>query len=156
MMRGEGPAEVFAVIDVVAPDGSRTTVRPAYRVVQGQIPQGEVTPIPGGATLELFGIDPANQSIQLQLGGVDLGQINPGELKGRIFVEISQEPGIRLVWTGIIIALLGGGLAALRRWREAQATAASLPLPPVFELPRARPTLQPGVAQMNVAESEAR
>ena len=111
MMRGEAPAEVFAVVDVVAPDGTTTTVRPVYRVGPDGAMVGEPIEIPGGATLAMQGLDPASRAVQLQFGGIDLSQVDPNDLKARVFVEISVEPGIRLVWAGIIIGLFGGLLA---------------------------------------------
>ena len=154
MMRGEAPAEVFAVVDVTAPDGTTTTVRPVYRVGPDGAMVGEPTSIPGGATLAMQGLDPASRAVQLQLGGVDLSQVDPNDLKARVFVEISVEPGIRLVWAGIIIGLFGGLLALVRRWREAR-PADVLPGVPVKRRPQyPEPVLQPGVAQASVLEGE--
>lgn len=156
MMRGEAPAEVFAVVDVVAPDGTTSTVRPVYRVGPDGAIVGEPTPIPGGATLAMQGLDPASRAVQLQFGGIDLSQVNPNDLKARVFVEISVEPGIRLVWAGIIIGLFGGLLALLRRWREAR-PADVLPSLPVKRQPqRVEPAPQPGVVQASVREGEVR
>lgn len=147
MMRGEGPAEVFAVVEVIAPDGTTTTIRPAYRVASSAGAQGEAVAIPGGATLEMIGLDPASQAVQLQFGGIDLSAIDPNDLKARVFVEISQEPGIRLVWGGIIIGMLGGLLAFVRRWRESR-SADGLPEPTKSPTPLPeRPLRAPGIAQ---------
>jgi cytochrome c-type biogenesis protein CcmF len=156
MMRGEAPAEVFAVVDVTAPDGTTTTVRPMFRVLADGTPAGEPMPIPGGATLTMQGLDPASRAVKLQLGGVDLSQVNPNDLKARVFVEISVEPGIRLVWAGIIIGVFGGMLALVRRWREARPADV---LPGITTTPQPRrpePALQPGLAQPSILEGEVR
>jgi cytochrome c-type biogenesis protein CcmF len=156
MMRGEAPAEVFAVVEVVAPDGTTTTIRPAYRVGINARPQGEAVAIPGGATLEMIGLDPASQAVQLQFGGIDLSSIDPNDLKARVFVEISQEPGIRLVWGGIIIGMLGGLLAFVRRWREARPADTLLEPTHTPEPQQERPLRSPGIAQPVRMESEGR
>jgi cytochrome c-type biogenesis protein CcmF len=126
MMRGDGPMIAHAVIDVVAPDGSASTVKPALRVEGDQPPEREPVSLPGGATATLLQLDPATQTALVQIGGVDLSAVRSDDLKARAFVEVSYEPGIRLVWLGIVIGVLGGLLAMLRRWREARpATSAS-------------------------------
>ncbi len=156
MMRGEAPAEVFAIVEVTAPDGTTTTVRPVFRVGVDGTPAGEPTAIPGGATLTMQGLDPASRAVQLQFGGIDLSQVDPNELKSRVFVEISVEPGIRLVWAGIIIGLFGGLLALLRRWREAR-PADVLPGVPALQRPRQpEPALQSGGVQASALEGEVR
>jgi cytochrome c-type biogenesis protein CcmF len=156
MMRGEVPAEIFAVVEVTAPDGTMGTVRPVYRVGLDGATSAEPTPLPGGATLTMQGVDPASRAVRLQLGGVDLSRVNPNDLKARVFVEVSVEPGIRLVWAGIIIGLFGGLLALLRRWREAR-PADVLPGIRVTPQPqRPEPALQPGVAQAVRLEGEVR
>jgi cytochrome c-type biogenesis protein CcmF len=156
MMRGDAPAEVFAVVEVTGPDGTTATVRPVYRVVAGQAPTSEPVVLPGGATLEMKGLDPASRAVQLQLGGVNLSKVDPNDLKSRIFVEISLEPGIRLVWAGIIIGLLGGLLALLRRWREARPAdvAPETTRNPSPQRPGLLP--QPGAVQASVLEGEVR
>jgi len=134
MMRGEGPIVAEALIDVQAPDGSTTTVKPAMRVESGKPSASEPIALPGGATATLAQIDVANQTAVVRIGGVDLSRIDPEALKARAFIEVSYEPGIRLVWSGIIVAVAGGILALLRRWREARQHA------PVVFAPR-RPAL---------------
>ena len=93
--------------------------------------------------------------VALQFGNVDLDSIDPAELKGRLFVEISREPGIKFAWGGIIIGVFGGLLALLRRWREAQpaadAPSTAVPLP---KRPTPTPAQQPGLAGAQI-ESEA-
>ncbi|HMO57218.1 MAG TPA: cytochrome c biogenesis protein CcsA [Roseiflexaceae bacterium] len=153
MMRGEAPAEVFAVVDLTAPDGTQTSVRPMFRVGMDGTPAGDPISIPGGATLTMKGLDPASRAVQLQFGGIDLSQIDPNDLKARVFVEISVEPGIRLVWAGIIITVIGGLLALLRRWREARPADEILDIS--VAAPRhPAPALQPRGAQASVLEGE--
>ena len=97
---------------------------------------------------------PESQMVALQFGNVDLTTIDPAELKGRLFVEISREPGIKFVWGGISIAVIGGLLALVRRWREAQiaagAPSTALPEP---KRPMPTPALQPGLTSAQI-ESE--
>jgi cytochrome c-type biogenesis protein CcmF len=144
MMRGEGPVTVEAVMHVVAPDGTTTTVKPTLQVETDKSPVSEPIALPGGATAALVQVDAGNQLAVVQIGGVDLSTVNPDDLKGRAFVEVSHEPGIKLVWAGIIIAVLGGVLALMRRWREARPTAdvpsGQVPAPAPH---RNRPVLQP-------------
>ncbi len=150
MMAGNGPITVEAVLDVVAPDGTATTVRPTLQVEANKPPVSEPIALPNGATATLLQVDPANQMAVVQIGGIDLSLINPDDLKGRAFIEVSYEPGIKLVWAGFILGILGGLLAVARRWREARPTAdvpVELPAP---EARRPRPALQPeaGVASI--------
>ncbi len=148
MMRGEGPMIAQAIIHVTAPDGTTTTVKPALKVEGDKEPVSEPIPLPGGATATLMQVDPANQIALVKIGGVDLSTVRPDDLKARAFIEVSYEPGIKLVWTGIIIAVLGGLLALIRRWREARPTwgvaAAPQPMPrPNAPVPHIEPALAP-------------
>jgi hypothetical protein len=141
---------------VTAPSGATTTVTPTLRVEANQAPQGDPVALPGGATLALVSVDPANQFASVQLGGIDLSQVNPDDLKARAFVDVSVEPAIKFTWGGIIVGVLGGLLALLRRWREAR-PAPDLPSEPIPVSPRReQPVLHPGVASMRTAESEVR
>lgn len=155
MMRGEAPPLVTAIIDVTAPDGTATTIEPSLLVEIGQSSTGAPVALPGGATVAIRGVDPANQMVHVQLGGIDLSRIDPDDLRSRVFVEVSREPGIKLVWGGFIIGVLGGLLALVRRWRERR-LAAHLRTPPrpVPTPQRGRSALQPGTVQMITPESE--
>ena len=156
MLRGEGPAVVNAVVAVTAPDGTTTTVKPNMEVQADQAPIYAPVPLAGGATLALAGLEPENQAVEVQLGGVDLSKVDPEALKARAFVEVSREPGIKFVWTGTIISILGGMLALLRRWREARPTTAPANVRGAAPIPaRARPVAEPALARMAQVESEA-
>lgn len=152
MMRGDGPMVVEAVLDVTAPDGTRTTVRPTFHVEQdtATAPVSAPVPLPGGATAALIHVDAGSSLAVVRVGGVDLSKVHPDDLKSRAFVEVSHEPGIRLVWAGAIIAVLGGLLALTRRWREAAGATRGGRVSGISSGPgerpllaRARPLLQP-------------
>ncbi len=156
MLRGEGPMVVEAVIDVIAPDGAATTVRSAFRVQAGGTPVSEPVALPGGASAALTRVDAASGVAVVQMDGVDLSAMDPDDFKARAFVEVSVEPGIKLVWAGIILSVLGGLLALIRRWREAHPAANSpseARCPPVPASPR--PALQPSSTPIVTLESEA-
>jgi cytochrome c-type biogenesis protein CcmF len=157
MMRGEAPPTVNAVMAVTTPSGATTTITPTLRVAANQALQGDPVPVPGGATLTLTNVDPTNQFVTVQLGGIDLSKVDPNDLKSRVFIDISIEPAIKFAWGGIIIGVLGGLLALLRRWREAR-PAADAPLSPVPIPTEAyeRPALQPAMTPITRTESEAR
>lgn len=42
-----------------------------------------------------------------QLGGVGLSKVKLDDLKARVFVDVSVEPGIKLGWAGFIVGVLG-------------------------------------------------
>jgi cytochrome c-type biogenesis protein CcmF len=149
MLRGEGPMIAEAVLQVTAPDGTTTTVKPALKVEGDQPPVSAPIALPGGATANLLQVDPANQIALVQIGGVDLRSVRPDDLKARAFIEVSYEPGIKLVWAGIVLSVLGGLLALVRRWREARPSAdvATIPQPlPRPGAPVSRP--EPALAAM--------
>ena len=160
MAEGQAPSEVRAVVTVKAPDGTLTTVAPSLRLEGAENAQklvGTPVTLPGGATVTIKDLNPESQMILLQLGGVDLSKIDPDALKGRVFVEVSREPGIKLVWSGFIIGVLGGLLAGLRRWRESRPPVEPRVAPvPGRTVQPERPVLQPGIARIVSTESEVR
>ena len=157
MMRGDAPPMVNAVVDVTAPSGTTTTITPTLRVAANQALQGEPVALPDGTTLTLTNVDPTNQLATVQLGGVDLTKVNPNDLKSRVFIDVSIEPAIKFAWGGIIIGVLGGLLALLRRWREARPAADALLSPvPIPTEAYDRPALQPAMSPITRTESEAR
>ena len=155
MLRGESPARVNARVAVTAPDGSTAVVTPTVRLAAGQGLQGDPVGLPGGATLTMLTLDPNNQFITVQLGGMDLSKVNPDDLKARAFLDISTEPAIKFAWAGIITAAIGGALALLRRRREGRPTLEPAGDPAPAPMPRReRPVLQPGIAPIISSESE--
>ncbi len=155
MLQGQGPVVVEAVIEVLAPDGTLSVVKPALRVDENGVPSSEPVKLSGEATALLALVDPARQTAIVKVAGVDLSTVKPDDLKGRVFVEVSREPGIKFAWGGFILGVLGGLLALLRRWRESRPMVDVLPTPaPTPGSPNNRPLLQPGVAQIVPANTE--
>lgn len=155
MIAGEAPPEVFAVLTVTAPDGTTTTVKPKLTVINQEM-QAEPIDLPGGATVKLETVDPQSGLIALRFGNVDLSTISPEELKAVAFLEVSREPGIKFVWAGFIVAILGGLLAMMRRWREARPSDISTALPAPKPRPQPdTPVLVPGLAPITTLEREA-
>lgn len=155
MIQGKAPPEVLAILTVTAPDGTVTTVKPAFKVSANQQTESLPIALPGGATIALETVDPQSQLVALRFGNVDLTSVSPEELKSVAFLEVSREPGIKLVWSGFMIGILGGLLALVRRWRETGPSDVTTALPtskpqPVPE----QPTLQPGLAHFIIVESE--
>jgi cytochrome c-type biogenesis protein CcmF len=151
MVTGTGAITVEAVLHVVAPDGTAATARPTLRVEGDTPPVSEPVVLPGGATAVLTEVNPASRLAVVKIGGVDLSTVNPDDLKARAFLEVSHEPGIKLVWAGSIIAVLGGLLALLRRWREAHPTADVAPTPRRVPARQGRPVLQPEASLVQIA-----
>lgn len=118
MIRGEAPPQVEAVLTVVAPDGTTSTVVPIFQPMGTPGQEAPPVAVPGGGTLAIVTVQPEAGFVVLQLGGIDLSAVNPDDLKATAFVEVSREPGIRCVWAGIMVGVLGGLLALVRRWRE--------------------------------------
>jgi cytochrome c-type biogenesis protein CcmF len=58
--------------------------------------------------------DPNQKRVIVRVGGLNL-PVDPA----RAVVTVTVKPGIVLVWAGIIIAVLGGAIAVVRRQLEA-------------------------------------
>ncbi len=158
MMRGAGPITVDMVLNVQAPDGASATAKPRLQVEANKPSVSDPVALPGGATATLLDVDAASQVALVRIDGVDLSTVSPDALKARAFVEVSYEPGIKLVWAGIIIGVVGGLLALLRRWREARPTADVLSPPVPKPMPHRTPPVfqpEPSVVQV-VSPSEVR
>jgi cytochrome c-type biogenesis protein CcmF len=144
MQRGELPTSVGVALEVTAPNGTTSTITPTMAFGNGQEPVGTPVALQDGVTLTLLRADPNSQTATVAFGGVDLGTVPPDDLKPRLFLEVSRKPGITLVWGGIIIGVLGGLLALLRRWREGYGRADAPPVPLRRPAPRRpQPSLQP-------------
>jgi len=154
MISGAAPPKVGAFLTVKKPDGTSIAVTPMLEVTTDEGPKSMPLPLEDGTTVALAWVDPATQMIAVQLGGIDLSQINPADLKPKLHVEVSYQPGIKFAWVGIIICFIGGFLAFVRR--RAEARLLDIRIPGVErQVPEAlagRPSLAPMIA----AESEAR
>lgn len=74
--------------------------------------------LPGGNRAELTSFDPNERKATIRVVGLNL-PLDPG----KAVVIVSVKPGIKLVWLGVIVGVLGGLIALLRRALEGQPTA---------------------------------
>jgi cytochrome c-type biogenesis protein CcmF len=147
MMRG-GDAEILARLTVVAPDGTTTRATPMLRMTQDRQMISEPIPLFNGVTLALERVDATSEMAVVRVKGLDLSGVNPDDLKARAFVEVSSEPGIKFVWAGIILSVLGGLVALVRRAREGRPPVA------VQRRERTRRAALPGRALPDVAVAQ--
>ncbi|MFN5676838.1 MAG: cytochrome c biogenesis protein CcsA [Roseiflexaceae bacterium] len=73
--------------------------------------------LPGGHNASLAAFDPTQKRVIINVSGLNL-PVEPA----RAVVTVTVKPGVVLVWSGIIIGVLGGLLAVLRRAIEAGMT----------------------------------
>ena len=78
--------------------------------------------LPGGQTLALESIDPLRRMARVRVNGMNL-PVDPG----LAVVTIGLKPGIALVWLGVVIGVMGGLVALLRRTIEGRARLAGQP-----------------------------
>ena len=69
--------------------------------------------LPGGHRASMAAFDPSQKRVIINVGGLNL-PIDPA----RAVVTVTVKPGVALVWGGIILGVLGGLLAVLRRSLE--------------------------------------
>jgi cytochrome c-type biogenesis protein CcmF len=74
--------------------------------------------LPGGHTASMAAFDPTQKRVIIRVGGLNL-PVDPA----RAVITVSTKPGVVLVWAGIIIGVLGGFIATIRRARESGYTA---------------------------------
>jgi cytochrome c-type biogenesis protein CcmF len=110
-----GRVSVGAAVEVLR-DGRTDRVTPIYRVLPDR-QQFETPPaaIPGGGTIVLAGIVPAQGAVRLELSG--LGGAHAG-VPAKLSIDVTRKPLINLVWGGLFVVLAGGILATLNRLRE--------------------------------------
>jgi cytochrome c-type biogenesis protein CcmF len=70
--------------------------------------------LPGGHTASMAAFDPNQKRVIIRVGGLQL-PVDPA----RAVITVSVKPGIVFVWSGIIIAVIGGVIAVIRRQYEA-------------------------------------
>jgi cytochrome c-type biogenesis protein CcmF len=157
MMNG-GDVKVGANVKVVY-NGEEQIVTPLIQVVRdadtGEQRLERVSAIlPGGQTLDVIEVDPTNRAVLLEGKGEGIDGLAIIPAKG--LIAVSVKPLVILVWTGVVIGVIGGFIAMIRRYIESHAVLAGravrlpkgIPLPGfVSRLRRPqRPSSSPGAA----------
>jgi cytochrome c-type biogenesis protein CcmF len=112
-----GEAEVGAQMRVLY-EGKESFVTPKIRVVvdtenPDEAFQDMPATLPGGHTLSLVNFDPTQRLIYARVNDLGL-PVDPA----KAVITVSVKPAINLVWSGVIISVIGGLIAMVRRWRE--------------------------------------
>ncbi len=98
--------------------GSETTVSPIIRLVANETDPAKAlqripADLPGGKTIVFEDFNPLERWVTIRATGLDL----PVDT-AKAVITVSIKPGILLVWLGVIIGVLGGLIAMLRRTLE--------------------------------------
>jgi cytochrome c-type biogenesis protein CcmF len=157
MMSG-GEVKVGANVKVVY-EGQESILTPEIKVItdpeSGEQRLERVPAIlPQGQTLDVIEVDPTNRAVLLEGKGEGIDGLPIVPAKG--LIAVSVKPLVILVWTGVVIGVIGGFIALIRRYLEGQAVLAGrsarlpkgLPLPDFLgRLRRSpRPSRSPGAA----------
>ncbi|HYX23802.1 MAG TPA: cytochrome c-type biogenesis CcmF C-terminal domain-containing protein [Thermoanaerobaculia bacterium] len=91
--------------------GKTVDLEPLYQLdpASGRVNTPPI-PLPGGGAMVISGINASNGAVQLEATGVN----SPMKLS----VDVTRKPLIQLVWFGLYIIILGGGLSMAQRLRE--------------------------------------
>jgi cytochrome c-type biogenesis protein CcmF len=116
----EGEAEVIAKLKVVY-QGQETMLTPKVKLTANATDPAKAfqdlpAALPGGHTISLANFEPVQRQALIRVNGLNL-PIDPA----KAVVTISLKPAIRLVWLGVIVGVLGGLIALLRRALEGRA-----------------------------------
>jgi cytochrome c-type biogenesis protein CcmF len=108
----EGRTVTIGAQLAVTKGGRTVNVTPVYRLNPGSgAVESPPTPLPGGGTVFVSGINANTGAVQLDLGGL----ANPAKLS----IDVTRKPLIQLVWGGLYVVLLGGILTLIQRFRQA-------------------------------------
>ncbi|HEX4963880.1 MAG TPA: cytochrome c-type biogenesis CcmF C-terminal domain-containing protein [Thermoanaerobaculia bacterium] len=104
------PVTIGAILAVTR-GGVTYPLKPLYKLnpASGQVDTPQA-PLPGGGAVVVSGINASNGAVQIETVGIT----NPMKLS----VDVTRKPLIQLVWFGLYVVILGGGLATLQRLRE--------------------------------------
>ncbi|MBX0327074.1 cytochrome c biogenesis protein CcsA [Oscillochloris sp. ZM17-4] len=125
-MTGGGQIKVGAKITVLY-NGETSEVEPVIQVATDPA-TGEqklehlAATLPGGQTLTLVEVDPTNRMVLLEGKGDGIDSLPAVPAKG--VITVSVKPLVIFVWTGVVIGVIGGVIALLRRYLEGQAALA--------------------------------
>jgi cytochrome c-type biogenesis protein CcmF len=115
--REGGPLDIRAVFQVAREGGEPIRIAPAIYDLGGQQRSEDVF-VPGldGVLLRLARVDAETRTVQVAVLDPAV-PADPGRAP-QFSADISIKPLIALVWTGLVVLLLGSLLAAVRRGRE--------------------------------------
>ncbi len=116
----EGEAEVGAKLKVLY-QGQETLLTPKVKLTANATDptkafQDLPATLPGGHSISLANFEPVQRQAFVRVDGLNL-PVDPA----KAVVTISLKPAIKLVWLGVIIGVLGGQIALLRRALEGRA-----------------------------------
>lgn len=122
MMSGKD-LEVGAKLKVTY-EGQESTVIPQLIVAldpeSGQTKfEPKAATLPGGQTIALVNLDAAQKVVILQAQGEGVEDLPVQPAKA--VIAVSVKPVVLLVWVGLIVGVLGGVIAAVRRYLEGEA-----------------------------------
>ncbi len=149
MQTGED-ADVGARL-LVTYEGEETMIVPSIRRVTNaetgeRTLEPSATPLPGGDEIQLVAVVPDQSMIMLQAAGdnVDNLPVQPAQAQ----IAVSTKPAVLLVWVGLIVGVLGGLLAFVRRYLEGRARLSGqrVRLPKLPGLPGKKPGWRGGSA----------
>ncbi len=129
-MNSGGPIRVGAKV-LISYEGEQIELEPAIQVVTDEATGDqriEFIPadLPGGQTLNLVEVDPTNRMVLLEGKGPGLDDLPVIPAKG--VIAVSVKPLVIFVWIGIVVGILGGMVAVVRRYLEAHAVLAGQPI----------------------------
>jgi cytochrome c-type biogenesis protein CcmF len=125
-MTSGGPIKVGAKLNVLY-NGKTSEIEPTIQV-SADATTGEqkmehvAATLPGGQTITLVEVDPTNRMVMLEGKGKGLDNLPVVPAKG--VITVSVKPLVVFVWAGIVIGVIGGLTALLRRYFEGRAALA--------------------------------
>lgn len=110
-------ADISADLTVLY-DGKESRITPGLVILANETDPAKAVQempvdLPGGHSASLAAFDPTQQRVIVRVGGLNL-PVDPA----KAVVTVSVKPGVLLVWMGILIGVLGGFIAVVRRWIE--------------------------------------
>jgi len=115
---GEATFSIGVRLTLVRQDGEQTLVPQLTMGPNGMTSSRVELPGLAGGWVEVAGINADQGRVRLVLGGVGEVAADPG-VPPVFIADITIKPAISLVWIGLVVLLVGGTAALLRRARDA-------------------------------------
>ncbi|NNJ09985.1 cytochrome c biogenesis protein CcsA [Chloroflexales bacterium ZM16-3] len=122
-MTNGGEIKVGAKITVLY-NGQESQVEPVIQVATDPATGDQklehiAVTLPGGQTLSLVEVDPTNRMVLLEGKGAGIDDLPVVPAKG--VITVSVKPLVIFVWIGVVVGVLGGMIALMRRYLEGRA-----------------------------------